>query len=73
MTDKPKLIKVTFLKKKDQLIGSPWVEYPHWISGDLVNMMFVDMESGHTIFTVGATQFHIKEDMDVVAAMINGE
>ena len=68
-----KMIKVTFMKKKDELIGAPWLEYSHWISTELVNMMFVDIASGHTIFTVGATQFHIKEDMDVVAAMINGE
>jgi hypothetical protein len=70
---KAKLIKVTFMKKKDALIGSPWIEYPHWISSDMVNMMFLDTESGHTVFTVGATQFHIKEDMNTVAAMINKE
>jgi hypothetical protein len=68
-----KLIKVTFLKKPDQLIGTTWKEYKHWISSELINMLFVDEQTGHTILTVGSAQFHIKEDMDTVAAMVNGE
>ena len=68
-----KLIKVTFLKKPDQLIGTVWKEYPHWISAELINMLFVDEQTDHTILTVGAQQFHIKEPMDTVAAMVNGK
>ena len=68
-----KIIRVTFLDKEDKLIGSPYKENVKWIRTEMVSMLEIDKQTGHTILTYGTSPLRVKEAPEVLAKMINGE
>ena len=76
MNNTPRLIKLTFLDKKDtEIIGQDvfWTEQERWISAEDVRLIMVSPQYNKTALTWGGQAFIVKESVDEVAAMVNGE
>ena len=75
MSDYPRLVKLTFLDKKEtELIGQtvPWKESVRWITAEDIRIVGWSDQFQQTTITFGGQTFIVKEDMDQVASLVNG-
>lgn len=74
--NKPRLIRLTFLDKKEtELIGHniTWTEEKRWISAEDVRLIMISPQYKKTAMTWGGQAFLVKETVDEVAALVNGD